>query len=139
MSAGLSSTARMASGGSGVRVSMTKARGCASDPATRGRCARQADGHADDGSLMLPYLFLLWSIPVLAMAILSGVQKHLDTTHEVEVVIDLLRLNGPPRNPMECESVHMRFIHSMARTHRYDTLTRVTSVPMLCGLIWHHT
>src|SRR5262249_34453372 len=32
-----------------------------------------------------------------------GVQKHLDTPHEVEVVIDLLRLNGPPRHPMECD------------------------------------
>src|SRR5262252_7334122 len=103
MSAGLSSTARMVSGGSGVRVPMTKAPGCASDPATRGRCARQEDGHADDGSLMFPYLFLLWSIPAFAMAILSGIQKHLGTTPEVEIVIDLLRLNGPPRNPMECD------------------------------------
>jgi hypothetical protein len=33
------------------------------------------------------------------------------------------------------KSVHMRFIHSMSRTHRYDTLTRVPSVPTLCGLI----
>jgi len=33
------------------------------------------------------------------------------------------------------KSVHTRFIHSKSGTHRYCTLTRVTSVPMLCGLI----
>ena len=35
----------------------------------------------------------------------------------------------------EPKSVHTRFIHWTSGTHRYCTLTRVTSVPMLCGLI----
>ena len=40
-----------------------------------------------------------------------------------------------PLQELQPKSVHARFIHSMARKHRYYVLTRTTSVPMLCGLI----
>ena len=33
------------------------------------------------------------------------------------------------------KSLHTRFIHSLARTHRYCMRTCPVSVPMLCGLI----
>lgn len=39
------------------------------------------------------------------------------------------------RHNTRTQSAHTRGIHVMSETHRYGTLTRVTRVPMFCGLI----